>query len=422
MVFIYNLSIFLYQGAIRMAALLGNVKAGLWMIGRKDIFKKISESLLAGERRVWFHCASLGEFEQGRPLIEKFRLGHPEYKIVLTFFSPSGYEVRKNYSGADYVFYLPADTKMNATQFISMVNPEKVFFVKYEFWFHYFNELRKRNVPVYLVSGIFRPGQRFFKWYGSFSRRILRSVTYFFVQDEQSAALLKSIGLVNYSVTGDTRFDRVLEVASNARSIPLIEKFKDGKKILVAGSTWEKDEQLLLSLFSKFKNQSFKLILVPHEISSHHIGHLEYLLVEKCGLVPDDIVLYSRDEKNTSTAKILIIDTIGILSAVYRYGEFAYVGGGFGSGIHNILEAAVYGLPVFFGPNYERFLEAVELIKAGGAFPVRDEIQLTEKISLLLEDENEREMISLISKNFVLRNAGATQRIMGWISNVSRES
>ncbi len=422
MAYLYNFSIFFYQVMIRVAALFGNEKAKLWVAGRRKIFKRIQQSLKFSERRVWFHCASLGEFEQGRPLIEKFRSENDEIKIVLTFFSPSGFEFRKNYSGADYVFYLPIDTRSNASRFVSLIHPEKVFFIKYEYWFHYLKKLRKRGIPVYLVSAIFRPDQRFFKWYGRFFRRMLRNVSHFFVQDEASAHLLQSIGVKKYTVTGDTRFDRVLEIANNAKSIPLVEQFKDGKKMLVAGSTWHEDDELLSSIIQNFVKQELKFLIVPHEIGHHQIGQLEYLLIEKAGLTPSDIFLFSSPEGNPASAKVMILDTVGLLSSAYRYGEIAYIGGGFGKGIHNILEAAVYGMPVFFGPNHLKFREATELIEAGGAFSVIDGSEFTEKLSPLINDTRLHQQASSVAKNYVSQRKGATEKILEFIEEQTKKS
>ncbi len=407
---LYNLSIFFYRIAIHIASLTGNAKAKQWIDGRKNILQDIQKSVLPNERRVWFHCASLGEFEQGRPVIEKFRTRNPEFKIVLTFFSPSGYEIRKNYPGADYIFYLPADTRTNAEKFISLMDPEKVFFVKYEYWFHYFNELRKKNIPVYLVSAIFRPEQKFFKWYGGFFRNILKAVSYFFVQDVESERLLHSIGFSNCNATGDTRFDRVAEIAANAKPIPLIEKFCGGNKILICGSTWERDEELVLAAFSKLRAKNLKLIIAPHETSEKRINNL----VLSCS--DFKAMKFSQSNEETiSSAEILVMDNIGILSSLYQYGSFTWIGGGFGSGIHNTLEAAVFGMPVFFGPNYKKFREANELIKAGGAFSINSSDELKILLSNFLNDENKRKAVSSISGKYVQERKGATEKILEFI-------
>ena len=408
--FLYRFSILTYRLSIGIAAFMGHEKAKQWIQGRRNSFFKIKQALIPGERRVWFHCASLGEFEQGRPVIEKFRLAYPDIKIVLTFFSPSGYKVRKNYPGADYIFYLPLDTRQNASEFISLVLPEKVFFVKYEYWFHYFEELRKRSIPNYLVSAIFRSDQRFFKWYGGFFRKMLSAVSFFFVQDNESAALLNSIGLTNHSVTGDTRFDRVVEVSQSSKQIPLLEKFKNGNRLLIAGSTWPKDEEVFIPVFSELRSLNLRLVIAPHEVNEKRINQLTL------SLTAFRVLKFSEaNEQNVMTAEILVIDNIGMLSSLYRYGSFAYVGGGFGSGIHNILEAAVFGLPVVFGPKYEKFREANELIRLGGAFSIQSPNEMKSVAGNLLNDERKSEAASSVTKQYVMERKGATDMILEFI-------
>jgi 3-deoxy-D-manno-octulosonic-acid transferase len=408
---LYNFAILLYGLGIRIAAMFGNVKARLWIEGRRNWWQKIKDTLKAAEKRVWFHCSSLGEFEQGRTVIEAFRKEFPKYKIVLTFFSPSGFEHRKNYPAADYIFYLPLDSRSSARDFIDLVAPEKVFFVKYDYWLNYFLELKRNNIPLYVVSGVFRPTQIFFKWYGSIFRKALKSVTQFFLQDESSAQLLQSLGVSNYSITGDTRFDRVIQIAETAKEIEKVKRFKNGKRMLVAGSTWHEDEAILIEFIKNHSLRDLKIIFVPHEINHRHIGEIEYNLVEKAGLNPDDISIYTHEKENVEPAKVLIIDTIGLLSSVYHYGEMAYIGGGFGKGIHNTLEAAVYGIPVLFGPNYKKFLEAEELVKFGGAFAIHSSEELLKKVQTLLNNPGERERVSLSAKNYVSERGGATGKI-----------
>jgi 3-deoxy-D-manno-octulosonic-acid transferase len=408
---LYNIAIRIYGYSIALAALFGNSKARYWIDGRKNWRDKIKNRLQPNERRVWFHCSSLGEFEQGRPLIEKLKAKDDAVKIVLTFFSPSGYEVRKKYEGADYVFYLPLDSAANSKDFLSLIKPEKAFFIKYDYWLNYISELSKNNISLYIVSAIFRPSQPFFKWYGSSFKRALRKVKYFFLQDESSARLLDSIGIKNYSVTGDTRFDRVIQIASEAKNIEKVQQFKDDKLVLVAGSTWRKDDEVLIEAFRHLSNE-LKMIFVPHEIHHRHIGELEYWLIEKVGLKPDEIAVYSHEKENVREAKVLIIDTIGLLSSVYHYGEMSYIGGGFGNGIHNILEAAVYGMPVFFGPNYKKFREAEELIDAGGAFAISSSEELLNKLNTLLNNKEDMESVSRISKSYVQQKGGATEKIL----------
>jgi 3-deoxy-D-manno-octulosonic-acid transferase len=404
----YTLSILLYRLAIG-AASLSSGKAKLWIAGRSRLFERLEKAVksLSAEELVWFHCASLGEFEQGRPLIEAYRKDFPSHKILLTFFSPSGFEIRKNYPGADLIFYLPLDTASNARRFISIVKPSKVFFVKYEFWFNFLQELEKNNIPVFLVSGIFRPSQHFFKPYGGWFRKNLRAFSYFFVQEERSAELLKSIDYSNVMITGDTRFDRVREIASQKKSIPLIESFCAGKPAIVAGSTWPQDEELIAEL--PIRNLDHKLIIAAHEVDKSHI---QAIVARFQNL---NVKLFSDlNQENAASADVLIIDNIGMLSTLYQYGKIAYIGGGFGKGIHNILEAAAFGLPVIFGPNNQRFQEAKDLLKLGGAFEIVDSTGLKKTIDLL-QDKQVLETASRISSHYVQSRSGATARILSQI-------
>jgi 3-deoxy-D-manno-octulosonic-acid transferase len=388
---LYPISIQLSVIAIRIASLF-NAKAKLWIKGRKSIFQKLAEATKDHQDIVWFHCASLGEFEQGKPIIEGYKIKHPTHKILLTFFSPSGYEIRKNYDGVDWVFYLPADTKKNAKQFISIVNPIKVIFIKYEFWFNYMAECKKQNIPFYSVSSIFRKEQSFFK-YDWFAKQ-LNNVSHFFVQDNNSKELLQKIGFSNCTVTGDTRFDSVVSNTQNAISIPLIEKFSENKTTIICGSTWPKDEALLAKYIKE--NSNYNYIIVPHE--------LRYISALK---KQTNALLFSKtDSTNISNSTVLIIDSIGILSNIYKYGDLAYIGGGFGSGIHNILEAVAYGLPVVFGPNYQKFNEANELINKKGAISISNYTELTSAIhDLSTFDKN-------IAINYIKENSGATDKIL----------
>lgn len=410
--FLYNLSIYSYIFYIRVGSLF-NAKAKLMIAGRKNIFENIYSQLKNSNLRtpdsplIWFHCASLGEFEQGRPLMEKLKLQQPDVKILLTFFSPSGYEIRKNYSGADFIFYLPMDTPSNAKKFMEIVNPQKVFFVKYEFWFNYLSELKNKNIPTYLVSGIFREDHHFFKNTGAWFRKQLSSFTHFFLQDEKSVKLLNSIGYTNTTLCGDTRFDRVFEVAKSVKQIDLVKLFVGSHKIIIAGSTWLEDERMI----SKFQISDFKLIIAPHEIDEKHLSSLEAQfipLLRGAGVC----LRYSKaNESNIKESKILIIDNIGMLSSLYQYGTIAFIGGGFGKGIHNILEAATFGLPVIFGPNYQKFTEAKELIKLGGAFSIND-VSEFEKTMSLLSDEQVLKTASQISRMYVQGRVGATEKIL----------
>lgn len=402
---IYNLGIALYSFAIYIASFF-NEKAKFLKNGRKNIWKEIENANL-GEDVVWFHSASLGEFEQGRPLIEKIKKDFPQYKIVLTFFSPSGYEIRKNYKEADLIIYLPADTKRNAAKFLKAINPKKVFFIKYEYWHHFFKEINSREIPLYMVSAIFRPSQMFFKKGGVWYRNILKSVTHFYIQDEKSAELLKSIGFENYSVVGDTRFDRVSEIAASAPKFEEIEKIISGKKVLVAGSTWPPDEDILVEYINNSQDD-FKFIIAPHEIGDDKIK----TLISKLK-VP--YIRYTEINKaENKDAKVLIIDTIGMLSFIYQYADVAYIGGGFGKGIHNILEAATFGIPVIFGPKHMKFKEAVDLLELEGGFTISNKKEFAELLSTLFYSETfiVYENSKLKAKEYVQKMSGATEFIM----------
>ena len=388
---LYNISIQLYVIAIRFAALF-NAKAKLWVNGKKNIFQKIEEVTKGEQNIVWFHCASLGEFEQGKPIIEGYKQKYPSHKILLTFFSPSGFEIRKNYEGVDWVFYLPADTKSNAKKFISIVKPIKVIFIKYEFWFNYMAEVKKQNISFYSVSAIFRDGQAFFK-YNWFANQ-LKNITHFFVQDKTSADLLKSIGLTNHTISGDSRFDSVLSTTQNPKSFPLIKQFCKTKPTIICGSTWLKDETLL-SQFIK-ENPQYNYIIAPHEM--HHIS----LLQKQTGAQ----LFSTSNTENINSNNVLIIDSIGILSSIYQYANIAYIGGGFGSGIHNILEAITFGLPVIFGPNYQKFNEAAELIALGGAKSISNYTELT------LAIDSFANFNQTIATNYIKNSSGATETII----------
>ncbi|MFY9308937.1 MAG: glycosyltransferase N-terminal domain-containing protein [Bacteroidia bacterium] len=411
---IYSFSIHLYTLAIHVASLF-SPKAKLWINGRKNIFQQLEYAFQNRsniKKLIWVHCASLGEFEQGRPLMEQIKRENQENKILLTFFSPSGYEVRKNYSGADFIFYLPADTASNAARFISVVKPSKVLFVKYEFWFNYLNELKNQKVPTYLVCGIFRPDQHFFKNYGFWFRKHLNAFMHFYLQNEASESLLKSIGYQNATVAGDTRFDRVIEITKTAKDIPLINQFIGAKSVIVAGSTWQPDIERISHI--PFQDAEYKLIIAPHEISETSIRTTISLFEKSSSDL--NIMRYSvATEKTVAAANILIIDNIGMLSSLYQYGTIAYIGGGFGKGIHNILEPATFGLPVIFGPNYDKFNEAKELIKAGGAFSIASAAELQKLLGFLNKDT--LKAASFASKNYVASNAGATLRIMNAIKS-----
>ena len=402
---IYNIFVWAYAMGIRLAALF-NGKARLWISGRKSIFSKIEKAIPKDEKLIWFHCASLGEFEQGRPVIEAFRKQFKDYKILLTFFSPSGYEVRKNYEQADYVFYLPLDTSNNAKKFIALTNPSLAIFVKYEFWFNYLNELSRNKIPLLMISVIFRSSQHFFKPWGWWFRRQLQKVTYFFVQNEASIKLLSSVKVFHAEVSGDTRFDRVMQLPLEEIKLPVIETFANGETLLIAGSTWPADEDILKALILQSKHK-FKMVLAPHIVSKDHIQQLLEKFKEWQPLLFSD-----QHKTNLAQSRILIIDSIGLLSHIYRFGKISYTGGGFGVGIHNVLEAATYSLPVIFGPNYQRFQEAVELSRAGGGFPISNSEECISAFNRLMDDKALLQKSSTIARNYVVENAGATASVL----------
>ena len=398
--FLYNIGIYLYQLAIFVASFF-NTKAKKLRIGQAEAFAVLKQKIEPNTRYVWFHAASLGEFEQGRPVIEQLKKEQPDTKIILTFFSPSGYEIRKNYALADIVSYLPLDTASSAKRFVEMLNPSKAIFIKYEFWPNYLQALKATGIPVYSISAIFRPGQIFFRWYGQWYKTLLQGIDHIFVQDKASLDLLKTHGVDKVSVAGDTRFDRVADLAAQAKTIPLVEAFvKDTDKVIVAGSSWPKDEELLVRYLKL--HPDVKMILVPHEIHAAHIMGISKLL-------NGNFVAYTEaTEQNVQTANCLVVDTIGLLSSIYRYGHVAYIGGGFGVGIHNTLEAAVWNVPVVFGPMYEKFREARDLIAIGGAFSIPDSETLEEKLDALLKDEK----AGVIAGEYVKQNTGATKLIL----------
>jgi len=410
--FLYTISIFLYSILIKLAAPF-NIKAKQISTGRGQTFAALETKIKHDKPIVWVHCASLGEFEQGRPVIEAIKKQHPEFRILLTFFSPSGYEIRKNYDLADCVFYLPADTRKNARKLIELIRPEKVFFVKYEFWFYYINELKNQNIPLYLISAIFRDDQLFFKnsplgkWY----RQMLSGFSHFFVQDEKSVELLGSIGIKNVTKAGDTRFDRVAEIASSGKSIPVVEKFKGNQILVVAGSTWKPDEELLVQYIHS--HPEVKFIIAPHETKTANVERL-------INLLKSQVICYTEATETTVVNKqVMIVNTIGVLSSIYKYADLAYIGGGFGVGIHNTLEAAIFGMPIVFGPNFRKFNEANVLVKLGVAFPVADFPSLEAILDSLLNDDEKRILISQICITFTNKNIGATQLILDKVFNNS---
>lgn len=400
----YTIGIYLYMLAVKLAALFGHKKAERLIEGHREIFSSLEKGIKEGNDYVWFHASSLGEFEQGRPLIEKFRATHPEYRVVLTFFSPSGYRSARNYQQADVVCYLPFDTPANVRRFLNIVNPKMVFFVKYEFWLNYLSALKKRNIPTYIVSSIFRKEQVFFRWWGGFYRKALHCFTHLFVQNESSKELLASIGVKNVTVVGDTRFDRVAKIAEQAHLLPLVASFvEDGKKIFIAGSSWGPDEDVYISYFNR--TPGWKLIIASHEVNEERIKQIEEQVRGLC-------VRYTQATiEEVRSAKCLIIDCFGLLSSIYRYGTVAYVGGGFGVGIHNVLEAAVYGIPVFFGPNNYKFQEAQQLKACGGGIEISSRAEFEEKIAAMDKDSSVIENAGDAAGKYVSQNAGASARI-----------
>ena len=405
---IYFLLVSFYGLAIRIASIF-NPKAKLWVKGRSEQKQKIRSLRNNDEKRIWFHCASLGEFEQGRPVIEAVRKDYPNYKIVLTFFSPSGYEVKKDDPIADYVFYLPLDSPANAKSFIRSVNPTLVFFVKYEFWYFYGKELQKRKIPYFCISAIFSSKQIFFQpFIGEFFRKILLRFTHIFVQDQESLSLLYKLRVARVTVSGDTRFDRVYQNSLSGIDLPLIKSFVENKKTIVFGSTWAKDESVFVNFINDKKND-FKFIIAQHEISREGILNLRKQIVKST-------VTYSDlSPANNFNADVLIIDSIGILSRIYAYANYAYIGGGFGAGIHNILEAAVYGLPIFIGPNFSKFKEAVDLVKSNSAFVINQTSDLQLAITRIEADLEEYKRIAATNKKYVESRKGSTEVVIGYL-------
>ena len=410
----YQIAIYLYQLGVFIASLFNEKVSKMWR-GERQSIDILREKVDPDAKYIWFHAASLGEFEQGRPLMERIRKMHPEYKILLTFFSPSGYEVRKNYEGADIICYLPLDTISNARRFLRTIRPVMAFFIKYEFWYNYLHILKHRNVPVYSVSSIFRDGQVFFRWYGRQYAYVLRCFTHFFVQNEKSRELLHSIGIDNVSIVGDTRFDRVLQIRELARELPIVAEFSKGAKTFIAGSSWEPDEQIFIPYFAK--KEDWKMVIAPHVIAEDHLRGIESML-ETHGLKSvryTDIEKSQASMSSDTTPRVLIINCFGLLSSIYSYADVAYVGGGFGVGIHNLLEAAVWNIPVIFGPNNERFQEAQDLKRVHGGHEISsadDFSAVMEKLSddVALKDSGAK------AGAYVESLAGATEKVLQAVS------
>ena len=399
----YNLFLILYAAGVRLLAPF-NTKAKQWLRGRKRF---PATNII--QHSIWMHCASLGEFEQGRPLLEKIREHYPGHPIVLTFFSPSGYEIRKNYPGADYIYYLPADSPGNAQRLLEQINPSLVLWVKYEYWHYYLTAIQERKIPLLLISGIYRPEQPFFKWYGSFWRKMAKRFTHLFVQDERSAELIKPINDA-ITVAGDTRFDRVITIAEKFEEVPGLQSFCGNHQTVVAGSTWDADEAEMFHYANT--NRDIKFIIAPHEITDTHIRQLKEQFQSS--------ILYSELVKESSSIEnknVLVIDNIGMLARIYRYASVTFIGGGFNSsGIHNILEAAVYGKPIVFGPVYEKFAEARELVELGGAFSISNALEFEKVVDGLLKNTGQLNAASVICKNYVYSKRGATEKIMNYVA------
>ena len=400
---IYNLTMYILELGIKLAALFSDKPAKM-VKGHREVFDLLKSKIDRNAQYIWFHAASLGEFEQGRPLIERIRKEYPQYKILQTFFSPSGYEVRKNYDGADIVCYLPIDTPANAKKFIELVNPCMVFFVKYEFWHNYLNALYQKGIPTYSVSSIFRPNQIFFRWYGKSYQQVLKTFAHLFVQNEESKKLLAGIGVKNTTVVGDTRFDRVLDICAAAKQLPLVQKFKGDALTFVAGSSWGPDEDIFIKYFNA--HPEMKLIIAPHVVNDGHLKEIESKLQRS------SIRYTQATEENVGKADCLIIDCYGLLSSIYRYGEISYIGGGFGVGIHNVLEAAVYGIPVIFGPNNKKFREAQHLLANKGGFEIHSYDDFEQLMNKFLTDEAYLKQSGKAAGDYVKGNAGAMELIL----------
>ncbi len=409
---IYNLIIYLYLLGVAVYSLFNEKVRKMWR-GERDAFRVLREQVDPSAQYVWFHAASLGEFEQGRPLMEQLRREHPEYKILLTFFSPSGYEVRKDYKGADIICYLPLDTITNARRFLRLVRPVMAFFIKYEFWYNYLHILKHRGVPVYSVSSIFRPDQVFFKWYGRQYGRVLNCFTQFFVQNEISRELLAKIGITCVTITGDTRFDRVLQIKEQAKQLPDIDEFVKDNRVFVAGSSWAPDEDIFIRYLNE--HREWKLIIAPHVIDDTHLQQIEQKLGGRKVVRYTDIANNQAPTASVQDASVLIIDCFGLLSSIYRYGDVAYIGGGFGVSIHNTVEAAVWGVPVIFGPENQKFQEAQELKACGGGFEIRDYESFGRIMDRFDADADFLKAAGHAAGGYVAGKAGATGTILDFI-------
>ena len=405
----YNLGIYLYLIGVAIASLFNEKVRKMWR-GERDAIRVLKEKVDPEARYVWFHAASLGEFEQGRPLMEQLCREHPDYKILLTFFSPSGYEVRKNYEGADIICYLPLDTITNARRFLRAIHPVMAFFIKYEFWYNYLHILKHRNVPVYSVSSIFRPDQIFFKWYGKQYAHVLKCFTHFYVQNQTSKELLAKIGITDVSIVGDTRFDRVLQIKEAAKQLPVVEAFCQQQKVFVAGSSWQPDEDIFIRYFNE--HPEWKMVIAPHVIGEDHLQQIIGKLEGRKVIRYTELANSQQPTANSQEADVLIIDCFGLLSSIYRYATVCYVGGGFGVSIHNTLEAAVWGKPVIFGPENKKFQEAQGLKQCGGGFEIHDADEFNALMNRFEKEADALTQASQAAGTFVRQRAGATQMIL----------
>jgi len=410
MIFFYDLALKIYWLILKIASNF-HPKAKKWMDGRKNYFEHLKSSIHSKKqgKRIWMHVSSLGEFEQGRPVVENLLQKFPQLELIVTFFSPSGYELRKNYDKADYVFYLPLDTKKNARSFLEIVNPDLVLFVKYDFWFHFLNESQQKNIPTFLISALFHKQQSFFKWYGGIFRKILKNFTYVFVQDQNSYQLAKNIGVENLILCGDTRIDRVIEIANETFSNEKVELFKSNKNIIIFGSSWDKEEEFLIQFLAEFKRPDWKFIIAPHDVSIERINKLKKSLNENC------ILFTNKNAFNNE--RILILDTVGFLAKIYRYGKIAVIGGGFFEGIHSVLEPAAYNLPILFGPKHQKFNEAFELLNSKGAFCFNNYDEFKTHLLKLISNAEHYEISSQASENFIANGKGASRKIIDVLDN-----
>jgi 3-deoxy-D-manno-octulosonic-acid transferase len=423
MYFLYNILVFAIRFMLKTAALFTK-KIRLFIDGRKETASKIQHVISKTDQVIWMHCASLGEFEQGRPILEKLKVQYPTHKLVLTFFSPSGYEVVKNYKMADVICYLPLDSRQNAKNFLDMVHPELAVFVKYEFWPNFLKELDIRKVKTILVSGIFREDQAFFKWYGGWIRKSLNAFEHFFVQDENSKTLLNGINFSNVTVSGDTRFDRVYEITKQDNQLGFIEEFKNDNYTLVAGSTWKEDEELLVDYINNSASEKEKFIIAPHNINSEDILRLKKSISKRTALFSEkslgrtDLIQSEKtlDENKPENVQVYIIDTVGLLTKIYSYADVAYVGGGYTkSGVHNVLEPATFGVPIIIGPNYHKFIEAVDLVNAEACFVVNESKKLSVLLKKLFKSKQNRDKAGNTALKYVIEKTGATDKILYYL-------